>query len=848
MGNQYDYRQLREFINANHDRFSELNFDTSMSMQQKMNGLVEWFKEMLKEYNDWIEYLDEFKEKFDSTLYATTDDILNKWLEDGMLTEFIRSLINEEVVQARKSIKGFTYPKLTNRIDKIEAYENEINKKSDKVYVDNMLSSIAKGGPRELFYSLAALKTKYPNGADGTYLVFDSATSDGAHSYMWDVADKIWKDLGVYQAMSLSENQVSAREMQKNVVTIRVAEAESIPDYDVVSKTIDFKSTEGAQPVIIFGNTQIKVPIGTKVTMNSSITSSSLQLIYNVETNLFSIVAWSEVLLATELCVGTFRRDGSKVNFPFTITVNGTIPSPAKTKNEVAIDDRISSLALEDIMVVNSKSLDTFVYEQGVYLSGGGTADSPARIRTKNSVQVVKNSRIEISGDFDMAYVYYDLDGNHIVTGVWTKSFIVPETRLLKLMVRKSSNEGITPSDFPTSNILFNYNGFKNIANNSIPISKIDHRPNKFIHVSFDDVKYTLLDLVNNKTHYNSIFDNPFLSMLKDLNIEYGMVFSLYVYLEEWLGMDNTYQSDFSDNSSWLKIGFHLNEERDNYQFATYEESQNDYKQFVEKAYEVTKNYFCIDRMPRLQNFAFSEVSLSGMRDAPSGVLGMLTADDNRNVTHLGSVNEAYLRKHDRMYDEELNVMYLSTDLRLENSSDVYSSLTNILLSEMSDSLIVFSHEYVFYDSTFSLKATDKLKTVGNFAKEFHFNFDYPQNVFKINEPSINKKRVIKNLFIEFSVGNIKEDGTNETTNSYFRSDYTYFPANKNVVIKVPEGFKLRIFKTSSRNNRDVSYEDVTSGNFKILTDGTSYYRFVVSKENGTIVLGDTENIEFKMS
>ncbi|MGF2082001.1 SGNH/GDSL hydrolase family protein [Enterococcus casseliflavus] len=81
-------------------------------------------------------------------------------------------------------------------------------KKSDKTYVDSMLTSIAQGGPRELFYSLAALKIKYPNGAEGTYLVFDSATTDGAHSYMWDSANKVWKDLGIYQSMKLSDKSV----------------------------------------------------------------------------------------------------------------------------------------------------------------------------------------------------------------------------------------------------------------------------------------------------------------------------------------------------------------------------------------------------------------------------------------------------------------------------------------------------------------------------------------------------------------------------------------------------------------------------------------------------------------
>lgn len=93
--------------------------------------------------------------------------------------------------------------------EKLNEMEVGIDSKADKTYVDSMLSSIAQGGPRKLFYSLAALKLKYPNGADGTYLVFDSSATDGAHVYIWDSNNKIWKDLGIYQAYKLSEKSVS---------------------------------------------------------------------------------------------------------------------------------------------------------------------------------------------------------------------------------------------------------------------------------------------------------------------------------------------------------------------------------------------------------------------------------------------------------------------------------------------------------------------------------------------------------------------------------------------------------------------------------------------------------------
>lgn len=91
-------------------------------------------------------------------------------------------------------------------------------KKADKSYVDTMLSSIAQGGPREIFYSLNALKLKYPSGAEGTYLVFDSALTDGAHSYIWDSGRKLWVDLGVYQAVSIPDKAIARRNINFNIL------------------------------------------------------------------------------------------------------------------------------------------------------------------------------------------------------------------------------------------------------------------------------------------------------------------------------------------------------------------------------------------------------------------------------------------------------------------------------------------------------------------------------------------------------------------------------------------------------------------------------------------------------
>lgn len=97
MINKYDYRELRELINANHDRFSELNFDNSLSTLQKMNALVELLKVLLKEFNSIVEYLEQFQEKFDEKLYTTVEEILQKWKDDGVFDDIVNDIILDGV-------------------------------------------------------------------------------------------------------------------------------------------------------------------------------------------------------------------------------------------------------------------------------------------------------------------------------------------------------------------------------------------------------------------------------------------------------------------------------------------------------------------------------------------------------------------------------------------------------------------------------------------------------------------------------------------------------------------------------------------------------------------------------
>lgn len=100
----------------------------------------------------------------------------------------------------------------------VQIVNNELLRKVDRTYFDMIIASLVDGGPRELFYSVATLQSTYPTGEIGTYLVFDSSFTDGAHTFMWN--GTAWEDLGVYQAYKISDDAVSKNNIKTGNVTL----------------------------------------------------------------------------------------------------------------------------------------------------------------------------------------------------------------------------------------------------------------------------------------------------------------------------------------------------------------------------------------------------------------------------------------------------------------------------------------------------------------------------------------------------------------------------------------------------------------------------------------------------
>lgn len=267
-----------------------------------------------------------------------------------------------------------------------------------------------------------------------------------------------------------------------------------------------------------------------------------------------------------------------------------------------------------------------------------------------------------------------------------------------------------------------------------------------YIHMSFDDVTSVITTLARGSL--NSIYDNEFLSMLKNMHDSYGFVFSLYIQTLP-SSISTKYQTELQEASSWLKWGIHaLN--GGNYANSTYKQGKDDWNNMVDVILMLTGTHNAIDRIPRLHQFYGSEAALQGMRDANLGAKGFLSSDDTRNAYYLPSEQLEYLYEgeNDHITDFKNSLIFYRTDLRLDwfanagfiyntangmrnhaptDDSDITGELeirfNNSLYMNTWDCFVIFTHEWQPIDAIESA-----LINIGTFAKAHAISFDFPQN------------------------------------------------------------------------------------------------------------------------
>ena len=106
-----------------------------------------------------------------------------------------------------------------------------------------------------------------------------------------------------------------------------------------------------------------------------------------------------------------------------------------------------------------------------------------------------------------------------------------------------------------------------------------------------DDVIWVFRDLARQKPL--SLFDNPFMKMLKENHDEFGLTVQLNIFYrtdffygnDEFTlsDMPDTYKPEFEANSDWLRLAFHAKQEFPDYPYvnATYEDVYDNYNTIV---------------------------------------------------------------------------------------------------------------------------------------------------------------------------------------------------------------------------------------------------------------------------
>ncbi|TLU98939.1 hypothetical protein [Dyadobacter luticola] len=154
--------------------------------------------------------------------------------------------------------------------------------------------------------------------------------------------------------------------------------------------------------------------------------------------------------------------------------------------------------------------------------------------------------------------------------------------------------------------------------------------------LSIDDNIWFLRDIQQNKDVYQSLFENPFLGFLREVNIQYGTKIHLNLFYQtdgfNLSEFTDQYKNEWKDNANWLRLSFHaLGEFPD--------------KPYIDAGYDEVKRD-CDLIMGEIRRFAGEEVMGSvttihwgeataegsrAMRDAGyTGQLGYFNVDDDQ--------------------------------------------------------------------------------------------------------------------------------------------------------------------------------------------------------------------------
>jgi hypothetical protein len=153
--------------------------------------------------------------------------------------------------------------------------------------------------------------------------------------------------------------------------------------------------------------------------------------------------------------------------------------------------------------------------------------------------------------------------------------------------------------------------------------------------LSIDDNIWFLRDIQQNKDHYVSLFDNPYLGFLKQVNGEYGTKIHLNLFYQtdgfSLSDFTDQYKTEWQANADWLRLSFHALQEFPDmpYVHAGYDEVKRD----CDLVMNEIRRFAGEEVMHSVTTIHWGEATAAGsraMHDAGYvGQVGYFNVDDN---------------------------------------------------------------------------------------------------------------------------------------------------------------------------------------------------------------------------
>ena len=266
----------------------------------------------------------------------------------------------------------------------------------------------------------------------------------------------------------------------------------------------------------------------------------------------------------------------------------------------------------------------------------------------------------------------------------------------------------------------------------------------QYVHISFDDVYACLKDITDHADTYDTIFQNAFFAWLQQMHQTYGAVFTLYTFNYgnhapdyDVSNLPDKYASELVTNAKWLKFAFHAVDNLKKYDEDDVEGITADYKKFTTALLKASGGCAeCIDRVNRLGFFAGSKANVEALQQCEYGLLGLLTADNSeeRISYYFNAERTKELNRTGEYWDKENGLLFLRSQLRLENVTDMEAQFARIQSYTEPKVIEVFTHEQCLYgDSQVEGYTVQELmEEYMKWSKAKGYGFDFAMNHYAV--------------------------------------------------------------------------------------------------------------------